>query len=439
NYRIKKFFNDVFEHGAFPLINKPTRITETSATSLDNIITTDIFNKSLKKGIIKCDITDHFPIFFSTSISPVKISQQNLKFKKRFYTTENLKSFNEQLSLLHWKQLEVSTDANLVYNTFFKTFYELYNANFPISTVKKTTKGLMSPWITKDLRKSSKIKQKLYIKYLKTKSEENKTLYKNYAKNFEKKRKILKKSYYSNLLEANKNNSKRTWEIIREITGALKTKTCSLPKTLKINNDLSSNSTMICDELNKYFVSVGPNLAKKIPFVTNNIDVYNFPILSSLTTYELSIEDFEKSFKMLKSNKSIGHDGINGNVVINSYETLKDVLFKVFSCLIKQGIFPDHLKIAKVTPIFKVGDPTNVTNYRPISVLSAFSKVFERILYNVINNHLSLNNILYVNQYGFKKNNSTEHAILQITRSIAESFDKSQYTLGVFIDLSKNY
>jgi hypothetical protein len=297
----------------------------------------------------------------------------------------------------------------------------------------------MSPWITRDLRKSSKIKQKLYIKYLKTKTQESKILYKNYVRKFETQRKNLKKLYYSNLLEMNKHNSKRTWDILREVTGMQKTKTCTLPVILKINDEFLSNPTMICDELNKFFVSVGPNLAKKIPFMINKIDNFDFPLTSSLTSFELSFEEFEQSFKMLKSNKSVGHDGIYSNVVIDSYEPLKDVLFKVLHCSIKQGIFPDHLKIAKVTPIFKEGDATNLTNYRPISVLSVFSKVLERILYNVIYNHLSLNNILYTNQYGFKKNTSTEHAILHITRSISESFENSQYTLGVFIDLSKAF
>ena len=137
NCGIKIFYNELFEHGAFPLINKPTRITQTSATLIDNIITTDIFNKSLKKGIIKSDVSDHFPIFFSININTIIISQQEQTVKKRYFNTANLRSFKEQLSLLHWNQINALADANLVYDTFFKTFYEIYDANFPKNIVHK--------------------------------------------------------------------------------------------------------------------------------------------------------------------------------------------------------------------------------------------------------------------------------------------------------------
>ncbi|XP_065667791.1 uncharacterized protein LOC136088065 [Hydra vulgaris] len=103
----------------------------------------------------------------------------------------------------------------------------------------------------------------------------------------------------------------------------------------------------------------------------------------------------------------------------------------------KEGVFPQALNLAKVIPILKGGDVKNISNYPPIPLLSVFSKVLERILYNKIYNHLTINNLLYNNQYGFQKNNSTEHAILQFTRNISESFENSQFTLGVFIDLAK--
>ena len=118
---------------------------------------------------------------------------------------------------------------------------------------------------------------------------------------------------------------------------------------------------------------------------------------------------------------------------------MKNILFHVFKVSIKQGIFPDSLKIAKVTLIFKSGAKDNVSNYRPISILPVFSKVLERIMYNRVYNHLDSKGLLYEKQFGFQRNNSTEHAILQLTRDITSSFEKGEYTLGVFIDLSKAF
>jgi hypothetical protein len=250
---------------------------------------------------------------------------------------------------------------------------------------------------------------------------------------------MLKKSYYINLLEKHKQNSKHTWEIVREITGSKKSKTNSLPNALKINDEIIYDQRLLADKMNTYFISVGKNLSKIIRLEPKTNITFDFPLVSCLDSFKLSFDEFDKAFQMLKSNKAIGHDDISGNVVINSYETIKDVLYKVFKCSIDQGIFPDQLKIAKVTPIFKGGELLNVGNYRPISVLSVFSKILERILYNKIFQHLSTNNILYKNQYGFKKNNSTEHAILHITQCITDSFEKSKFTLGIFVDLSKAF
>ena len=125
--------------------------------------------------------------------------------------------------------------------------------------------------------------------------------------------------------------------------------------------------------------------------------------------------------------------------VASLHDSLKNILFHVFKVSIQQGIFPDSLKIAKVTPLFKFGDKDIISNYRPTSTLPVFPKVLERIMYNRFYNHLDSKGLLYEKQFGFQRNNSTEHAILQLTRDITSSFEKGEYTLGVFIDLSKAF
>ena len=103
------------------------------------------------------------------------------------------------------------------------------------------------------------------------------------------------------------------------------------------------------------------------------------------------------------------------------------------------GVFPDKLKIARVTRIFKKGNNTLVTNYRPISVLPCFSKLLEHIMYNRLYKFLVENNILYEKQFGFQNAHSTEHAILQLVNQITEAFSQGKYTLGIFLNLSKAF
>ena len=104
---------------------------------------------------------------------------------------------------------------------------------------------------------------------------------------------------------------------------------------------------------------------------------------------------------------------------------MTNILCHVFKVLIKREIFRDSLKI--------------VSNYCPIFILPAFSKVLKRIMYNRVYNHLGSKGLLYKKQLGFQRNTSTEHGILQLTRDITSSFEKGKYTLGVFIDLSKAF
>ena len=97
------------------------------------------------------------------------------------------------------------------------------------------------------------------------------------------------------------------------------------------------------------------------------------------------------------------------------------------------------MKIAKVIPLLKNGDPENITNYRPIALLPCFSKVLERIMYYRLYKYLCAEKLLYSKQFGCKKGHSTDHAIVHFVDQIYESFENDNYTLGIFIDLSKAF
>ena len=97
------------------------------------------------------------------------------------------------------------------------------------------------------------------------------------------------------------------------------------------------------------------------------------------------------------------------NVIRSMYHELKIPLMNIFSQSLSTGIFPEKMKIAKVSPIFKNGKKTIASNYRPVSVLPYFSKILERIMYNRLYSDLTENNILFDKKFGFRAGNSTEH------------------------------
>ena len=265
NEQVSTFYNSLFECGAIALINKPTRVAKKSATIIDNVITTNIFNESLKKGIIKSDLSDHLPIFFSISTSKLPQNSSPLKLKKRFFNESNLASFKNQISNINWDILNsTQCSANSLYETFLNIFSEIYDVNFPLTEIEIKPKNLKTPWFSKGLKKSSKTKQRLYIKFLKNKSAESEEKYKNYKNLFEKLKIKSKKNYYASLLNKYKYDTKRTWQVMKEITGKQKERSSSLLKGIKTKQGITEKEIEIAEEFNKYFTSVGTALASKI-------------------------------------------------------------------------------------------------------------------------------------------------------------------------------
>ena len=154
---------------------------------------------------------------------------------------------------------------NEICDTFLKTLTDIYDANFPIREYILKDKDIKSPWICKGLQKFSKTKQRLYIKVLKTKTLEDESKHKNYKSLFEKLRKKAKIAYYLKLLHKYKTDSKRTWQVMKEITGKQKTKSKLLPREIKLNKTIIQKPQEIAKEFNKILTSVGPTLAGKIP------------------------------------------------------------------------------------------------------------------------------------------------------------------------------
>ena len=111
----------------------------------------------------------------------------------------------------------------------------------------------------------------------------------------------------------------------------------------------------------------------------------------------------------------------------------------IVNLTLKTGIFPEALKKAKVIPILKSGNRSEIKNYRPISILPAFSKIFEKVINYRLISFFENNNLLIDNQHGFRSGRSTETAILQFATNVFQSLEEKQYLIGVFLDLSKAF
>ena len=125
------------------------------------------------------------------------------------------------------------------------------------------------------------------------------------------------------------------------------------------------------------------------------------------------------------------------NVIKEVLDLIVQPLTYITNLSLSSGIVPDQMKIARVVPLFKTGDLSQFTNYRPVSVLPTFSKCLEGTVYNRLINFLNKFNTLSNNQYGFRKNHSTAYALIQLYDKLSDATDQGKVTLGLFIDLSK--
>ena len=196
----------------------------------------------------------------------------------------------------------------------------------------------------------------------------------------------------------------------------------------------------IGNEFNEYFTNVPEAITKNIPRTQKSPLSYlrnsnsNSFFISPCTT-----EDVSKVIQSLKNGKSSG----TNSIPIKLLKTLHNPISSDLAVLINEsfttGVFPDRLKIAKVIPIFKKGLKTKTCNYRPISLLSIFSKIFEKLMQARLQTFLETCEVLFSMQFGFRSGHSTEHALVSLTENIKSSLDNNRLGCGIFIDLQKGF
>ena len=317
--------------------------------------------------------------------------------------------------------------------------------NFPFRNKisgRSSFNKIRSPWMTSAILKSIKRKNKLYKTYLTTPNKKNENIYKKYKNKLNHTIKISKKMYYEEQLIKHKHNAKMIWKTMNEILNK-REKNKELPETFFDTNSSKQvkDPKAIANKFNEYFTNIGPNLAKKIKKNANtNFEKYltgNYP--NSMFLTPITENEIQSELRMMHSNKSPGYDNITNKIIKLSATEISKPLTHIFNLTFVNGVIPDELKLALVTPIFKAQESDRFENYRPISVLSCFSKLLEKLMYNRLISYIEVNKILSKHQYGFRKNRSTELAIIELVDKITKGIDQGKYTLGIFLDLSKAF
>lgn len=435
---IDDFMNLLSSNYFYPLINKPTRITSKSSTLIDNIFT-NAFSNVTKSGILYTDISDHMPVFQLSVLCGKSNMSEPKKIPSRRFNEKNINTFREMLAKLSWEAVYEALNVNIAYDYFFTKFYSVFDQCLPhINNSKKNTAGMNKPWFTTELRKSALKKNKLYKKYIQSPTPLNYAAYKSFRNKYNHFLRNAKREYYSDQFRSSTNNIRSTWDNLKELLN-MKHASSPSPAEFQDGEVKITEPPQIANKFNDFFVNVGPCLAKHIGDTIGSPTDFISKEYVSINVFEPVKTTEVLDIIMSLKNTSAGHDEIPASLIKKVASLIIDPLTLIFSMSLESGIIPQAFKIAKVIPLFKSDDPTVFSNYRPISILPCFSKILEKLVYSRIMKHLTTNDILFEHQFGFRKNYSTYMALLFLREKITAALEKNEYTLGIFLDLSKAF
>ena len=341
---------------------------------------------------------------------------------------------------------DLLANPNINYNKLETIIINAKEKCFPIKEVKfNKYKHKVSPWITFGILNSMKFRDKLYIKWKKSiPTSQNyinlENSYKSFCGILQKSIRLAKAQYYHRQFENYKADIKKTWKQINLLLSK-KNKVHDLPKYFFDGNDKLTDNIDIANCFNNFFCNIGPSLANSIQNPQNKsyTDYLKQNILSSFSFSTITSEFTSKIIRKLKSKSSSGHDGLSSIQLKFISDDIVATLTNIINQSLCTGIFPDSLKIAKISPIYKKGDAHITDNYRPISLLPVLSKIFEKVVFLQVYDYFVENNLLYDSQYGFRKYHSTEFAALEFTDKIISNLDQGKLPIATFLDLSKAF
>ena len=441
-------------YGFLQIVSRPTRITDRSATLIDHIYTNNL-EDTISCNILTTDISDHLAIVTTinldnTSTSPYRLATRaNLdpaeaNTTRKFNEANNYK-FRELILEENWDEILENSDADEQFTNFNNAYNRIYDSAYPVknSTHRRPNERVNpKPWILPWLEDAIARRDNAYHDFVKKPSETNCQIYDRLKKFCKLHVDRAKKKYYNKFFVQHKENSKKQWQMINGLLNRNSAKTGPI-KLSDDDGNMISTPSAVAEKFNDYFSNIAPKIKAEISSRTTfdpggTSGSMRNPSTNSIYIKPVSATEVQGVINLFK-NKATLDTKIEPLKIAGSCENFTTVLAKIISSSFDQGKFPQELKTSKVVPIHKGGTKNDVSNYRPISLLASFSKVYEKLMHNRVINFLDTHNLLCENQYGFRSGRSCEHALLNAKDTILSALSKKQIALLLLIDFSKAF
>ena len=426
-----KFVNSLFN--LEQMINEPTRITQSSRTLLD-VVLTNYPDRITSSGVIHLGISDHSLIYCVRKInSQPKFGHKKIKYRdtKSFDT----KKFVDCLKQVQWETFFSNSDPNKSWGMFYKVLVDLLNSHSPMKTKRIRLKAI--PWLTNDIKKLMHSRDFYKKRAAKFSNPQDWEKYKSLRNQVTSEIRDSKAKFYKENIQNSKKDPKKAWKLVNELLSS-SPRSNTIPLINKDGKELI-NHKEIAEVFNQYFSTVGANLAKLVGSTNTSHMKFVKQTNCKFSLQPISISQVTKLISSLDTNKSTGIDNLSAKILKVIGEAIAPHLTHIFNLCIYHGKFINEWKVAKVTPIFKGGSRSDLGNYRPISILPILSKIFEKLIFNQMYDYLYSNNLLETNQSGFRPLHSTATCLLKQVNDWLRNIDNGLINGIVQIDIKKAF
>jgi hypothetical protein len=407
-----------------------------SSSCLDHIFIKTPNQISAKSVIIESAVTDHF------AIGLILHSNRNKNTCKReVKATRNWNKIGYTILNQNWDHVTSTDDVNLSATKFIDTLQTIISEN-STQAFQNAKSSKIKPWITvsivNSIRKRDKLRKQLHNQPFNVTLRNMYVRYRNILQSTMKRAKF---NYYKGKVDSAEGDPRKFWSVVNEIAGRPKSYEQFPIKAFNTGSSVAPlEATEISNSFNRYFASVGEQLAEAInPSGPSEVCDLDHVISAAFELRPVTESEIINIVSSMKGRSAPGWDSIPTKLLKDNVQGLLSPILHITNLSLTKGLFPDVYKIAKVIPIHKSGSKTVISNFRPISLLISLAKILEKSVKIQASTFLNNNNIISNDQYGFRCSKNTSDALFDMTKHISDQYSKRKQVLVTFLDLAKAF
>lgn len=379
--------------------------TRSSGRCIDNIFA----NYKPKVKVLDIDVSDHSVLYLSEPNNSISITRKLI----RNISQKNLIKFASNVSEIDWSKLISIKDPNVAYDCFESIIKKHYDKcfNYISITNKQET------WVTDEIKILLREKHRLQRIARRYPTSLNIKTYSEFRNSTNNSIRNIRGNFFGLKLK-NCKNTKDKWNIMSNLMNRNRAPIAEIP--------------IAPNKLNNFFTE---------PILANENSDYSLKINSPTTMALFPVTGTEilNMGQSINSNSAAGLDELHTKAMKSALPFLLIPITYLINLSFSTGIYPNKLKNTIIIPIHKKGDPSDCSNYRPISILSFMAKLFDKAYYNRLLSFAKKNNLISEHQFGFREKLGTTNAICKVYSQIMDYLDKSQVCIGIFLDLRKAF